>query len=176
MAARRNAHINAKVVAVSTKDNHRRPVPKTYTYRYEVAADAGPPGDPIVRAGAAIIEGRYRGRSASWNVGRSMMDDTTYTAKGSYVHPLEENPMAYPPRQAPADVKHMRTPGFAASAAQKIVRPPAAAAASRFDSNVPPAPTGVGPALPSSPQIGATSRREGRRATPANEPAYRKTG
>ena len=54
MACRRNEHINAKVVAVATKANQRRLVPKTYSYRYELAADAGPSGDPIVRAGAAI--------------------------------------------------------------------------------------------------------------------------
>jgi hypothetical protein len=175
MAVRRNAHINAKVVAVATKANHRRPVPKTYSYRYEVAADAGPAGDPVVRAGAAIIEGRYRGRSASWNVSRSMVDDVTYAARGSYVHPLEENPMAYPPRHLPAEVKHARTPGFAASSAQKIVRPPL----SRIDSNVPPVPGSAAAELAAAPQIGATSRRDARRtttATPASEPAYRKTG
>jgi hypothetical protein len=176
MAVKRNAQINAKVVSVATKANHRRPVPKTYSYRYEVGADAGPAGDPIVRAGAAIIEGRYRGRAASWNVGRSMIDETTYLAKGSYVHPLEENSMAYPPRHLPAEVKHARTPGFATSAAQKIVRPPL----SRIDSNVPPVKAAPGPAaapdaMPA-PQIGATARRDARRPTPANEPAYRKTG
>ena len=170
MAVRRNAQINAKVVAVATKENHRRTVPKTYSYRYEVGADAGPAEDPILRAGAAIIEGRYRGRSASWNVGRSMMDDSTYAVKGSYVHPLEENPMAYPPRHLPAEAKHTRTPGFTASAAQKIVRPPL----SRIESNVPPVNTAF--ELGGSPQIGAASRRENRRPTPANEPAYRKTG
>ena len=61
MAVKRRL-VHAKVIPVSTKENFRRPVPKTYSYRYEVSADAGPAGDPLVRKGAAIIEGRYRGR------------------------------------------------------------------------------------------------------------------
>jgi hypothetical protein len=161
--------VNAKVIPVSTKENFRRPVPKTYSYRYEVAADAGPAGEPLVRKGAAIIEGRYRGRAATWNVGRSMVDPVTYLAKGSYVHPLEDNPMAYPPRHAPAEVKHVRTPGFAATAAQKVVRP-----ATRFDTNVPPA-TAPQPGSVGTPPAAAPPGRRG--PTPANEPAaYRKTG
>jgi hypothetical protein len=163
MALKRNVPINANVVAVATKDSHRRPVPKTYSYRYEVGADAGPAGDPIVRAGAAIIEGRYRGRSASWHVGRSTTGEKTYLATGSYVHPLAENPMAYPAPHVPAAMKQTRTPGFAASAAQKIRRAPL----TRVESV---------PDRAAATQIGAPSRREARRPTPANEPAYRKTG
>ena len=166
MASQRSS-LHAKVIPLSAKDHVRRLVPKTYSYRYEVAADAGPAGDPLVRKGAAIIEGRYRGRAASWNIGRSTVDPATYLAKGSYVHPLEDNPMAYPPRHVPAAEKHARTPGFAASAPQKITRP-----AARFDTNVPPPkPRSIAPR----PSVAPLPARRG--PTPANEPAaYRKTG
>jgi hypothetical protein len=164
--------VHGKVVAVSTKDNFRRPVPKTYSYRYEVVGDAGPKGDPLVRAGAAIIEGRYRGRGATWNVARSAVEPQTYLVRGGYVHPLEENPMAYPPRSAvnpdAVAAAATRTPGFpSATAANKVVRPKPPvepATTKRFDSGN--APVGV----PS--QI----RRPGARPTPANESAYKKTG
>ncbi len=33
---------SGKFVGVSTKENFRRPIPKTYSYRYEVIGDAGP--------------------------------------------------------------------------------------------------------------------------------------
>jgi hypothetical protein len=165
-----NVPRNGKFVGVSTKENFRRPVPKTYSYRYEVTDDAGPAGQPLVRAGAAIIEGRYRGRGATWNVARSVTEPNTYLVRGGYVHPLEENPMAYPPRSVivpEAAAPQGRTPGFASpSAASKVVRPrvvaePATppAATTRFDSP-PPAPI----------------RRVGGRPTPANESAYKKTG
>ncbi len=142
---------NGKVVAVSTKDNFRRPIPKTYSYRYEVTGDAGPEGAPLVRAGAAIIEGRYRGRGATWNVARSVVQPDTYLVRGGYVHPLEENPMAYPPRNATnpdAAALPTRTPGF-----------PSAAALAKA---LPPPPTPI--------------RRPAARPTPANESAYKKTG
>src|ERR1700729_3465152 len=103
---------NGKFVGVSTKDNFRRPVPKTYSYRYEVTGDAGPAGEPLVRAGAAIIESRYRGRGATWNVARSVTEPQTYLVRGGYVHPLEDNPMAYPPRSviSPEAAAHPRPP------------------------------------------------------------------
>jgi hypothetical protein len=157
---------NGKVVGVSTKENFRRPVPKTYSYRYEVTGDAGPAGEPLIRAGAAIIESRYRGRGATWNVARSVTEPQTYLVRGGYVHPLEENPMAYPPRSVnspEAAVPQGRTPGFAPpSAAAKVVRPRAvaeAASTARFDSPAP-----------------APIRRAAARPTPANESAYKKTG
>jgi hypothetical protein len=165
--AKQNVPFNGKFVAVSTKENFRRPVPKTYSYRYEVNDDAGPAGQPLVRAGAAIIEGRYRGRGATWNVARSVVEPETYLVRGGYVHPLEENPMAYPPRSVispEAVAQQGRTPGFAAPS--KVVRPrvlaePATppAATTRFDSPAP-----------------APIRRVGGRPTPANESAYKKTG
>jgi|GEM_PF-2979029 hypothetical protein len=161
-----------KVISVSTKENFRRPIPKTYSYRYEVSGDAGPAGEPLVRAGAAIIESRYRGRGATWNVARSVTETQTYLVRGGYVHPLEDNPMAYPPRAVvspDAAAAKGRTPGFAApSAVNKVVRPPRAVAdpvpAKRFDS---PAPAQV-PA--------AAAIRRAARPTPANESAYKKTG
>jgi hypothetical protein len=165
--------IHGKVVAVSTKDNFRRPVPKTYSYRYEVIGDAGPADAPLVRAGAAIIEGRYRGRGATWNMARSVVEPETYLVRGGYVHPLEENPMAYPPRSVvnpdAVAAAATRTPGFPSAAAAKVARPQppvAPAATKRFDSGAPPVVS-----VPS--QI----RRTGARPTPANESAgYKKTG
>jgi hypothetical protein len=166
-AKRRPTNIHAKVVPVSTKENFRRPVPKTYSYRYEVGGDAGPADDPLVKKGAAIIEGRYRGRAATWNIGRSMIDPVTYLARGSYIHPLEENPMAYPPRSVPVEV-HGPTPGFPASNVPKVVRTGA-----RIDSNVPPPKPGSTGTQPA----GAPPPGAARRPTPANEPAaFRKTG
>jgi hypothetical protein len=160
------SHHHGKIVGVSTKENFRRPVPKTYSYRYEVTGDAGPAGDPLVRAGAAIIESRYRGRGATWNVARSVTEPQTYLVRGGYVHPLEDNPMAYPPRSAvspEAAAPQTRTPGFGVpSTVPKVVRPKVlaeTAATARFDS--PPA---------------APIRRVAARPTPANESAYKKTG
>ena len=171
----KNHPIHGKVVAVSTKDNFRRPVPKTYSYRYEVSGDAGPAGDRLVRAGAAIIESRYRGRAATWNVARSVVEPNTYLVRGGYVHPLEENPMAYPPRSVtnPAAVAPAtRTPGFpGAAVGNKVMRPRVpteTAATKRFDS---PAPAAAGPA-----PVPSLIRRSGARPTPANESAYKKTG
>jgi hypothetical protein len=155
-----------KIVGVSTKENFRRPVPKTYSYRYEVVDDAGPAGEPLVRAGAAIIESRYRGRGATWNMARSVTEPQTYLVRGGYVHPLEENPMAYPPRSVvspEASAQQRPTPGFAQSAASKIARPRLVA---------PSAPTVPPPvAAPA-----AAVRRSVARPTPANESVYKKTG
>lgn len=158
-----------KIVGVSTKENFRRPIPKTYSYRYEVIDDAGPAGEPLVRAGAAIIEGRYRGRGATWNVARSVIEPQTYLVRGGYVHPLEDNPMAYPPRsvvspEAAAAQKHGPTPGFA-QAASKITKP----ARPRL---VAPAATTAPPPV----AMPAPARRPIARPTPANESAYKKTG
>src|SRR6202012_2729221 len=122
------------------KENYRRPVPKTYSYRYEVNADAGPAGAPLVRAEAAIIEGRYRGRTAQWNVARSVVEPQTYVVKAGYVHPLEDNPMAYPPRSTVnpdhGAAQSTPTPGFpgAAAVAKTLRRTPAPLpAAKRID-------------------------------------------
>ena len=93
-----------------------------------------------------------------------MTEPQTYLVRGGYVHPLEENPMAYPPRRVispEAAAPQGRTPGFAPSAASKVVRPRVTepATTARFDS-APPTPV----------------RRVGARPTPANESAYKKTG
>jgi hypothetical protein len=157
-----NRSMHVKVLPVGPRDKYRRAVPKTYSYRYEVAADAGPDGDPLVRAGAAIIEGRYRGRLATWNIGRSVIEPETYQARGGYVHPLEENPMAYPPRsteqESPAAAT--RTPGFTSPTfATKLRHQTALVEPTRIDAKA----TAAAKASP--------------RPTPANEPAaYRKTG
>ena len=163
--------LHGKVVAVSTKDNFRRPVPKTYSYRYEVVGDAGPEGEPLVRAGAAIIEGRYRGRGATWNVARSVVEPQTYLVRGGYVHPLEENPMAYPPRAAvnpdAVAAAATRTPGFpSAATVNKVARPPRPEVAKKRAE-----PPATGPT-----SVPAQLRRTGARPTPANESAYKKTG
>lgn len=148
----------AKIVGVSTKDNFRRPVPKTYSYRYEVINDAGPAGQPLVQAGAAIIESRYRGRGATWNVAHSVTEPQTYLVRGGYVHPLEENPMAYPPRSViwpDAAAQQRPTPGFAQSAGNKITRPRLVA------------PTAA--SVPPPVSVPAPIRRTAARPTPANE-------
>jgi hypothetical protein len=140
---------HAKLVAVSTKDNFRRAVPKAYSYRYEIAGDAGPDGEPLVRAGSVIIESRYRGRSANWTIARSPVSSETYTVRGGYVHPLPENTMAYPPRSTPLP-EAVAPPAPAPAPVADVVHLPT----SRFDSQSAP-------------------RRSGARPTPANESAYR---
>jgi hypothetical protein len=161
---------NAQIVAVSSKDNFRRPVPKTFSYRYEVAADAGPAGNPLVSKGAAIIESRYRGRGASWQVSRSPVATEKYTVNGAYVHPLPENSMAYPPRAAaPPPVAAPQRAVAPPHGHATIERPRVAAETARFDSRPAVVPAPAAAAAPS-------LRRGVDRPTPANEPAYRKTG
>jgi len=156
----RSMHVN--VLPVGSREKYRRAVPKTYSYRYEVAADVGPDGNPLVRAGAVIIESRYRGRLATWNIGRSVVEPATFQARGAYVHPLEENPMAYPPRSVEAAAAtRAPTPGFANqnAAAKLLRREPGLVEPTRIDAKA----TAAAKASP--------------RPTPANEPAaYRKTG
>jgi hypothetical protein len=157
--------MSSNVFALSSKERFRRAVPKTFSYRYEIAVDAGPDADPVIRAGAVIIEGRYRGRAASFTIARSVVDPQTFAARGDYVHPLAENPMAYPPRSVPLPGgTPMPTPGFTA----RVMRASAArfgSAAAAAAAKTPPAPT----------QIKRSS--DPVRPTPANEPAsFRKTG
>jgi hypothetical protein len=158
-----NRSMHVKVLPVGPRDKYRRTVPKTYSYRYEIAADAGPEGDPLVRAGAVIIEGRYRGRLATWNIGRSLLEAKTYQARGGYVHPLEENPMSYPPRsiEQEAPAPSTRTPGFTAPPfAAKLRHQTALIEPTRIDA-----------------KATAAAAKASPRPTPANEPAaYRKTG
>jgi hypothetical protein len=84
-----------KIVGVGTKSQFRRAVPKSYSYRYEVASAAGPGDAPQV---SAVIETRYRGKSASWNLSRSMTSTESWTLNGTYVAPAPENPLTYPDR------------------------------------------------------------------------------
>jgi hypothetical protein len=84
-----------KIVGVGTKSQFRRAVPKSYSYRYEVASAAGPDDAPQV---SAVIETRYRGKSASWNLSRSMLSTESWTLNGTFVAPAPENPLTYPDR------------------------------------------------------------------------------
>jgi hypothetical protein len=47
---------------------------------------------------SAVIETRYRGKSASWNLSRSMTSTESWTLNGTYVAPAPENPLTYPDR------------------------------------------------------------------------------
>jgi hypothetical protein len=85
----------------------------------------------LLRAGAVIIESRYRGRIATWHISRSVVEPATFLARGGYVHPLEEHPMAYPPRNVEAaEPAATRTPGFAGHDAAAALHRTAAAKAS----------------------------------------------
>jgi hypothetical protein len=111
------------LVAVSTKARFKRLVPKSYSYRYEVGATAGPDGHPLVRAGAAIIETRYRGRVASWHVSASMLSDDAYVVIGAYIAPDPEHPMTYPPGAVPSNAPAVASsaPATAGEPAEKRV-------------------------------------------------------
>jgi len=85
-----------KIIGVGTKSQFRRAVPKSYSYRYEVASAAGPGDAPHV---SAVIETRYRGKSASWNLSRSMLSTESWTLNGTFVEPAAENPLTYSDRQ-----------------------------------------------------------------------------
>ena len=90
-----------KLVGVGTKSQFRRTVPKSYSYRYEVGSATGPGDAPQV---SAVIETRYRGKSASWNLSRSALSRETWTLNGTYVAPAPDNLLAYPPKKPPAPV------------------------------------------------------------------------
>jgi hypothetical protein len=84
-----------KIVGVGTKSQFRRAVPKSYSYRYEVASATGPGDAPHV---TSVIETRYRGKSASWILSRSMLSSERWTLNGTFVEPAPENPLTYPDR------------------------------------------------------------------------------
>jgi hypothetical protein len=90
------------LVQVSAKRFKRAAFHKSYSYRYEVGHAAGPADNPLITPGCAIIESRYRGRSASWNVSATVMSTEHYVVNGTFVAPSPENPMTYPPRPADA--------------------------------------------------------------------------
>ena len=145
-----------KVTAVATKEKYRRPiVPKSYSYRYEVGSDAGPADDPLIEAGAGIIESRYRGRTSQWRVSRSPVATETYIVTGSYVHPLPDNLMAYPS-------KGVNPTTHAAVRSRMMPNAPRVIHQHKIADTL---------AKPASPP---PTRRESARPTPANEPAYRR--
>jgi hypothetical protein len=72
---------------------------KSYSYRYMIPDAVGPDG-LVLRAGAAIIETRYRGRSATWQV--RLASGETWEVSGSFVEPRADNMLAYPERVLPA--------------------------------------------------------------------------
>jgi cell pole-organizing protein PopZ len=78
---------------VGTKGRFRRAVSKSFSYRYEIGATAGPDGAPSVRA---IIESNYRGRAASWTIKRSPISDEQWTLRGNFLAPDPEDPLTYP--------------------------------------------------------------------------------
>jgi hypothetical protein len=83
---------------VDRKRFKRSRVTKSYSYRYEVGRSVGPPGDPLVEAGCAIVSSRYCGRATSWIFSRSVMSTERYVVNATFVPPSPENPMTYPPR------------------------------------------------------------------------------
>jgi hypothetical protein len=104
-----------KLIGVGTKAQFRRAIPKSYSYRYEVGSASGPDEDaPRV---SAVIETRYRGKSASWNLSRSMLSQEKWTLNGTFVAPAPENPLTYPAKEpAPAAPEAAAAPAPAAPA------------------------------------------------------------
>jgi hypothetical protein len=90
------------LVPVNAKRFRRTTFNKSYSYRYEIGHAAGPADSPLITPGCAIIESRYRGRSATWNISATMMSTEHYVVNGTYVAPSPDNPMTYPPRPADA--------------------------------------------------------------------------
>jgi hypothetical protein len=76
----------------------RSRVRKSYSYRYEVGRSVGPPGEPLVEAGCAIVSSRYCGATTSWSFSRGVMSTEHYVVNANFVPPSPENPMTYPPR------------------------------------------------------------------------------
>jgi hypothetical protein len=162
-----------QLYGVGTKAQFRRAVPKSFSYRYEVASAAGPDGAPEVRS---IIETRYRGRAASWTLARSMISPEKWTLNGSYLAPSPENPLVYPSKsEAPSpEVTRAAQEALLARAAAKNAAGNAAAAPAPSA----PAPSAPAPATPApapaartaTPAPGPQSRTV-KRADPADAPA-----
>jgi len=83
---------------VNRKRLKRSRVMKSASYRYEVGRSVGPPGEPLVEAGCAIVSSRYCGPTTSWSFSRSVMSTEHYVVDATFVPPSPENPMTYPPR------------------------------------------------------------------------------
>ena len=94
-------HSGVKTVWLTSKERFRRHGLKSFSYRYEVTGATGPHDKPILERGSGIIETRYRGRSATWSVARSMMDTEQYAVDGTFLEPSPDNPFTYPPRDVP---------------------------------------------------------------------------
>jgi hypothetical protein len=88
----------ASLLGVDRKRFKRSRVTKSYSYRYEVARSVGPPGEPLVEAGCAIVSSRYCGRATSWNFSRGVLSTERYVVNATFVAPSPDNPMTYPPR------------------------------------------------------------------------------
>jgi hypothetical protein len=86
------------LIGVDRKRFQRSRVTKSFSYRYEVGRSVGPPGDPLVEAGSAIVSSRYCGRAASWNFSRGVLSTERYVVNATFLSPSPDNPMTYPPR------------------------------------------------------------------------------
>lgn len=93
---------------------------KSYSYRYVLGAAVGPAGTGL-RAGAAIIDSRYRGRTASWTI--TFASGETWEATATFVEPRADNPLAYPDPVVP-DFAAEAAAGAAAAAAVRPTPPP----------------------------------------------------
>jgi hypothetical protein len=69
---------------------------KSYSYRYTIGSVDGAPGGP--QPGCAIIETRYRGRTATWRVDSFRAGGPVWEVGGTFVEPRADNPLAYPPQ------------------------------------------------------------------------------
>jgi hypothetical protein len=88
----------ASLIGVDRKRFKRSHVTKSYSYRYEVGRSVGPPGEPLVEAGCAIVSSRYCGRTTSWNFSRGVLSTEHYVVSATFVPPSPDDPMTYPPR------------------------------------------------------------------------------
>ena len=120
-------HAGVKTVWLTSKERFRRHGLKSFSYRYEVTAASGPQGEPILESGTAIIETRYRGRSATWSIARSMMDTEHYNVDGTFLEPSADNPFTYPPKTAAAAAPPPAPSAPVAAPASQAPAPPAAA-------------------------------------------------
>jgi hypothetical protein len=167
-----------QIYGVGTKAQFRRAVPKSFSYRYEIASRASSDGAPEVRS---IIETRYRGRAATWTLSRSVVMPEKWTLRGAYLAPNPENPLTYPETQQPftveappPEVTEAAKTALLARAAQRLApaaptAPPAAAEA---------APTPVAPAAPApaAPRTGPTTERVVTFGRPGTATTSRKAG
>jgi hypothetical protein len=159
-----------KLIGVGTKAQFRRAVPKSYSYRYEVGSASGPDDAPRV---SAVIETRYRGKSASWNLSRSMLSPEKWTLNGTFVAPAPETPLTYPAKEPAPEAPAAGAPATpVAPTTPAPPRPPSAMAASAASNirRAAPAPPPVAPAAPATPGGTPPPARTTPRADPAQTP------